>query len=259
MKKLGKLMLCILLIAVLCGACVIGLAGCDLFSGDSDSNKTPSSVKVTLDLNGGTGVNQTTIIGKPGEPMTLQSPTRQGFTFDKWYNGYDLIDNTVFPKKDMLLTARYYCNEDYIDSTSWESELNKQYGGSSGYYYFTEKNFSADKIKYLLDNPNNIISIKVKLEAICNAAGVSQTFGTQASIAITGASRADTFKQVTFKNYNNYQTYTLNAQTTSARLVGGSNGALLNLVYDTTLGSTYCYFRNIELTISYTITAGSLV
>ncbi|MDE6061097.1 MAG: InlB B-repeat-containing protein [Clostridia bacterium] len=261
MKRVGKSVILILVVVALFSICAVGLVGCDFFGGGSSgsSTKTPSSVKVTLDLNGGTGVNQLTLVGKPGEPMTLQSPTRQGCTFDKWYEGYNLIDNTVFPNKDTVLTARYYCNEDYVASTSWTSTLNKTYGGSSGYVGYDRVGLDDGVMDYILNNTNVNVTVEVKLEAVCSAIGISQTFGTEASITLTGANRRDAFSKVTVKNYKQYQSYTLKANTTSDKLIGGSNGILINLVYDTTLGSTECIFRNVTTTFICTVVAGSLL
>lgn len=259
MKRMSKTVILIVIVAVLFSMCAVGLVGCDFFGlGSSDGGTgTPSSVKVTLDLNGGTGVNQLTLVGKPGDPMTLQSPTRAGFTFDRWYRGYSLIDTTVFPREDTLLTARYYCNESYAESTSFSSSLNKVLGGSGGSYCLEASDFDERKIKYLQNNTNVRIKIDVELEAYCSTIGAGEYMGAKGYITLTGASKSDAFSKVTVQNYREYQSYRLNADTTSAKLVGGNY--IIYLVYSTSLGSTDCYFRNVLVTISYNVAAGSLV
>lgn len=265
MKKSVKFITLIISIVALITVFTVGFTACDFFGlGSSGSKKeeekAPTTVKVTLNANGGTGLSQTTLIGKPGDPMTLQSPTRSGFTFDKWYSGYQLIDNTVFPKRDTVLTARYYCNEEYTDFTSAATALNKVYSGSGGYFYFPRADFDEEKIDYLFNNITTKISIVVELEAFCNASGAAQWMGTEASMTLTGANRNDKFSKITIKNYETYQNYTLKADTTADKITTSNpNEGIINLRYDTTLGSTDCAWRNVTVTITYQVAAGSLV
>lgn len=254
MTNKKRIIICTIIVALVLTLNLFAFVGCEGGTGIF----APRSVKITLNVNGGSGVAQLTIIGKPGDPMQLPSPTREGFTFDKWYDGFDLIDNTVFPSKDMTLTARYYCKEEYAESIVWESDFNEELGGSSGYYYVGKTDKNKDQVEYLLSNPHMPITVVAELDAYCSAAPIAQSFGAEAYLILTGSNRKDTLKKVTVKNYNGYQKYTLSAQTTSAVLIG-SDLSLLNLLYDTNMGSTYCYFRNLNISITYTVAVGTLV
>lgn len=260
MKRKVLLTICTFLLTLIMGAlCLTGCIG-SLFGGNSEnsSSNKPKTVKVVLDTNGGSGVSQTTLIGVAGEPMTLETPTREGFRFDRWYNGYGIVDNTVFPEYDLLLTARYYSESSYEETTSYTSPLNERYGRASGAWNFRPWEFDEKKVAYLLNNTNTQISIVVNFEAYCSTIGAGTWMGAAATMTLTGSSQADVFDKVTINNYYGYENFILSAQTTSAKLVG-TNDVLFNMVYKTNLGSTECYYRNVNASITYTVQQGTLV
>lgn len=102
----NKLLVCALLVVLLLSSMLC--ISCD----DILGNLFLSEVTVTLDPNGGEGVDELTLVGKSGKSMTLPVPTRAGCTFDAWYSGYDAVSQTEFPDADVTLTARYYLNKD---------------------------------------------------------------------------------------------------------------------------------------------------
>ena len=60
-----------------------------------DAKWNPNAYKITLDLDGGTGVTETTIEVKYGDVITLPKPTKEDFSFIGWYYESKRIDNTI--------------------------------------------------------------------------------------------------------------------------------------------------------------------
>lgn len=65
---------------------------------------------ITLDVNGGNplGTNDPyTISGESGSIISLPTPTRDGYNFLGWYNGEVKFEETVMPKENLTLVAKW--------------------------------------------------------------------------------------------------------------------------------------------------------
>ncbi|MCL2521906.1 MAG: InlB B-repeat-containing protein, partial [Erysipelotrichales bacterium] len=73
---------------------------------------TANNYTITLDVNGGNALVPNTQNVTFGQPYTLPTPTRTGFTFAGWYNGTDLIplDGTWDITNDTTLIAQWTAN-----------------------------------------------------------------------------------------------------------------------------------------------------
>lgn len=67
-------------------------------------------VALKLELNGGTlNGERTTIEAKKGEPITLPTPTKKGYSFAGWFSNKTLTESftsTTMPKKGLTLYAK---------------------------------------------------------------------------------------------------------------------------------------------------------
>jgi len=253
-----------LLVIIAISLCAVLLAGCGLLNscGGNNGTQTPKSVTVTLNPNGGT-VDKLTIIGEAGSAMTLPVAVRSGYTFDVWYNGWDVISNTVFPNSDITLTARYYADNDTeITVTSNETELNKEYSGRSGTLPWNNTSFSTndwERIGYLRKNITTEITVGVILEARMNNS--LSNYGTGAgTLNLTGANTSDliTTKNVPELNYEDFDF----KGTAAAKVLVGSGNTILNLQYNANNplnGAATIVLRNISVSITYIEKAGTLV
>jgi len=250
---------------VLFCAVIFTLSGCSSIFGSetnsSDSNITESkSVTVTLNPNGGSGVTKLALIGVAGTSMELPNPERTGYNFDAWYNGWDIVDNMVFPQSDLTLTARYYALSDankIVNATP--TELNEVFTAGAAFtvahgelsYSYSEDDFDdLKKIDYLMKYTNTLIAVYAKFE--CRISKWDATF------KLTGSSSADIIQTATNSYSDQWKEITLPGNAYSSVLVG-SNDKVLRLFCDANLGSTYIYIRNVTISISYTEKAGTLV
>ena len=115
---------------------------------DKFSNTTtPDPIKVSFVTNGGSACED--IFGNPEEPMTLPTPTREGFKFAGWhvYKELDVLYPTdTFPYFDTILYAKWTENgiiedfEDYPDSIY-------DYGDDYEYYKPGTAGYNAKYVK----------------------------------------------------------------------------------------------------------------
>lgn len=81
------------------------------FYGDVTGNGTiadSAKVEVTLDLDGGNGNNKEYILR--GQKLTLPTPTKDGYTFDGWFNGENEYDFSLPVISTLSLTAHWVKN-----------------------------------------------------------------------------------------------------------------------------------------------------
>lgn len=81
------------------------------FCGNVSGNGTISDsakVKVTLDLDGGNGNDKEYILR--GQKLTLPTPTKDGYTFDGWFNGENEYDFSLPVISTLSLTAHWVKN-----------------------------------------------------------------------------------------------------------------------------------------------------
>ena len=62
---------------------------------------------ITLDVNGGNALAETTITGETGTPIELPTPTREGYNFLGWYNGEAKFEETVMLEANISLVAKW--------------------------------------------------------------------------------------------------------------------------------------------------------
>ena len=62
---------------------------------------------ITLDVNGGNALAETTITAEAGTELTLPTPTREGYNFLGWYNGEAKFEETVMPEANLILVAKW--------------------------------------------------------------------------------------------------------------------------------------------------------
>ena len=67
-----------------------------------------AKVKVTLDLDGGNGNDKEYIL--KGQKLTLPTPTKDGYTFDGWFNGENEYDFSLPVISTLSLTAHWVKN-----------------------------------------------------------------------------------------------------------------------------------------------------
>ena len=81
------------------------------FCGNVSGNGTiadSAKVKVTLDLDGGNGNDKEYILR--GQKLTLPTPTKDGYTFDGWFNGENEYDFSLPVFSTLSLTAHWVKN-----------------------------------------------------------------------------------------------------------------------------------------------------
>lgn len=82
-----------------------------IFYGNVSGNGTiadSAKVKVTLDLDGGNGNDKEYILR--GQKLTLPTPTKDGYTFDGWFNGENEYDFSLPVFSTLSLTAHWVKN-----------------------------------------------------------------------------------------------------------------------------------------------------
>ena len=62
---------------------------------------------ITLDVNGGDPLVETTLTGEAGSAVTLPTPTKEGYTFLGWYNGEVKFEETEMPAENITLVAKW--------------------------------------------------------------------------------------------------------------------------------------------------------
>ena len=62
---------------------------------------------ITLDVNGGIALENAIITAEAGTTITLPNPTRDGYNFLGWYNGATKFEETVMPKENLTLIAKW--------------------------------------------------------------------------------------------------------------------------------------------------------
>ena len=62
---------------------------------------------ITLDVNGGNALLETTITAEAGAAITLPTPTKEGYTFLGWYNGETKFEATAMPEANLTLVAKW--------------------------------------------------------------------------------------------------------------------------------------------------------
>lgn len=270
MKKHFKILSLFAVVAL----CIGMLTACGLFGGsggggdnsggdgNGSNNNTPSTVTVTLDPNEGTGVSQLTLTGYAGDPLSLPTPTREGYTFDKWYYNYtQIIDTTVFPNQDVKLTARYYATKDTERTIYFQGEQNKEFSlgaafqVADGSFLFNDEEFLSSSYypysRFLQNNPDVDIKIGASVEIKSRAT---------IKVSLRGANPKEIIKQEKV-DATEYAPFTITA-TGKASLVHRTTeyyNAIIRLRFESTLGSTSIYYRNPTAYITYTEKAGMLV
>lgn len=236
------------------------LTGCDSFG------LFRKKVTVQLDYNGADGTYQTSFEGKAGKSMSLPTPTRSGYTFDGWYDGDSKVDATIFPEDDATYTARYRSLESKSLIASFETPLNKVYGGDSGGYYYLTSAFgdNESEVKWLLKNADADVYIEWKMEAYLAAAQSAQFTGTaHGTLDITGASRSDVIFSFNVNNCDGYQDYYGGKAIKAKTFVGNKNLEILHAYYETGFSFAFAAsevrFRNVTVTLRFELPAGSLV
>ena len=62
---------------------------------------------LTLDVNGGDALAETTITAEAGAPVALPNPTKEGFNFLGWYNGEVKFEEVTMPEANITLVAKW--------------------------------------------------------------------------------------------------------------------------------------------------------
>ena len=68
---------------------------------------TMKEYTITLDVNGGNTLAQTSITAEAGAPIVISTPTREGYNFLGWYNGAVEFKENVMPEADINLVAKW--------------------------------------------------------------------------------------------------------------------------------------------------------
>lgn len=276
MKKLTK----ISVVLLMCVIVICTFAACDFLFGNNNSGNNssnggstggsndvpepvqPKSVTVTLDPNGGSGVSKLVLNGYPGEPMSLPTPTKEGYTFDKWYLGYNtVINNNYFPNNSVTLTARYYANEDTERSIVFQTQPEKQFElpanftVAHGMYNFSKESLASADDAGLVDYIQNNRDVDILIEA-----SVEILSRRTVKLSLLGSNSADVIVSQRF-DCPSYTNVSMSSSGKSRLLYKTEDSAdvVIRLVLDSTLGSTYIYFRNAIIKISWTEKAGMLV
>ncbi|MCL2848058.1 MAG: InlB B-repeat-containing protein [Firmicutes bacterium] len=215
----------------------------------------PQSVTVTLELNGGSGVTQLTLIGEAGSPMVLPTPVREGYTFDRWYSGWHTISQTEFPIRDTVLTARYFANEDSsITISSIPTALNENFSSDTTIIW-DNRHFSREnwqRIEWLRRNHTTEIALSIEFEARSIGMSLSR------SITFTGANAPDVIGTITNIPGGSFEEMSINGNA-QGRILVANNDTALRLVLRDTSAVSQVVVRNIKITITYIQQAGLLV
>lgn len=244
------------------------LVACNWFGGNSTSSngnnggnqeqqQEPKTVTVVLDLNGGTGIDRLSHVGVAGSALNLPHPRRDGYTFDNWYNGWKVIDSTVYPSSDTTLVARYVAQNDTDIDTSAQTPLNQELKCGAmmtvahGELAFEKTDFTDVKaIEYLLMYSDTKVQVNCVFEyRISNST---------ANFKLTGASQYDIIDTATLSSSNNWNTCSFEKEIESKLLVG-SGDEIIKLLCDANVGSSYIYMRNVKITFKFTQKKGMLV
>ena len=62
---------------------------------------------ITLDVNGGDDLEQSSVTDEAGTPIQLPTPTKEGYNFKGWYNGEVIFEETIMPKENLTLVAKW--------------------------------------------------------------------------------------------------------------------------------------------------------
>ena len=62
---------------------------------------------ITLDVNGGNPLVETTLTGEAGSAVTLPTPTKEGYNFGGWLYEGELFETTVMPDMNITLVAKW--------------------------------------------------------------------------------------------------------------------------------------------------------
>ena len=260
MKK--KIIVSIVLLALLCT-----LAACNWFSGNSsnsngnngkqDRPQEPKTVTVVLDLNGGAGIDRLSYVGAAGSVLNLPQPIREGYIFDNWYNGWKVIDSTVYPSSDTTLVARYVAQNDLDVKISAQTPLNQELKCGAmmtvahGELAFEKTDFTNPKaLEYLMMYSDT----KVKVNCVFDYRISNST----ANFKLTGASKYDIIDTSVLSSSNNWNTCSFEKEIESKLLVGTGN-EVIRLLCDANIGSSYIYMRNAKITFTFTQKKGMLV
>lgn len=240
MKKAIFLVWCVMFFCLTLTAC-----GFSRSEDVLDDEKT--TVTVTLDANGGVA-SVLTLVGNAGEPMVLPVPVREGYTFDKWYLDFKMVDQDVFPQKDTTYTARYYANNDANKEIRYDNnQLNQVYHK----WYFKINEFTKenqDKLKYVMRNYTQDIEI------ICSFEGYDGKF-----ILVGSNNRvSNSVAEDPWGGNHVYERIEIKMQTTGSELVNPNNDYFLYLEGIFRVNG-WAEFRNMSLTIKYIEKAGTLV
>ncbi len=253
-------------VTVLAAVILFMFCACSIFGEVGDKLGIKSTVTVTLEPNGGTGIEQLVIKGKSGESMELPTPIREGYTFDKWYDGFNIVSNDVFPEKDTILTARYYAKTDTKKQFKMATELNKEfhlsgYAGVDTWFYFEKDDVSIGEqnyLQFLQNNPNVDIEINMTLEARLSYASMFAG-SVEGKFWLTGANDADTLgsSQRIDADNTSYTLIKFSEKAKSSIIIGSE--AIVGLYMTTNWPNASIYVRNLKAIISYTEKAGMLV
>lgn len=262
-----KKLLCGIMIFMALAMC-LSLSACWGKSGGDDGDNSTGggifkkSVTVTLDANGGSGLGKRTLVGKSGEEMVLPVPTREGYEFDAWYDGYNIVEQDVFPSRDVTLTARYYISEDVKRTFSIETKENKVYTGDDNYLQFT---FAGDEYKedvaFLMRNTDTDITVKFKFEAYWDYSQSSGWFADPKSrVGLRGLNSKDAITSTKEISRSGYTTYQLTNQAKASVFKSDDKfGCKVLYEADSTFGVHIFEIRNIKITLEYTQAKGTLV
>lgn len=258
MKRKG---LILSIVALVLGVSLLSvLAGCD------SSGLIRKTVTVQLDYNGADGSYQTSFEGKAGKSLSLPTPTRSGYAFDGWYVGDSKVDASVFPDDDSTYTARYRLLTTKKVEAVFETELNKVYGGHSGGYYYKAGVFgdNESEVKWLLKNADVDVFMTWKMEAYLLAAQSAQFTGTaHGTLDITGANRNDVIFSFNVNNCDGYQDFENGKYIKAKMFIANRNEEIFHAYYET--GFSFAFdasevrFRNVKVTLTFEIPAGSIV
>lgn len=225
--------------------------------GNQEQQQEPKTVTVVLDLNGGTGIDRLSYVGVAGSALNLPQPRREGYTFDNWYNGWNVIDSTIIPSSDTTLVARYVAKDDFVIETSAQTPLNQELKCGAmmtvahGELAFERADFTdAKAIEYLLMYSDTKVQVNCVFEY-----RISKT---TANFKLTGASQYDIIDTAVLSSSDNWNTCTFEKEIESKLLVGNSD-EIIKLLCDANIGSSYIYMRNAKITFKFTQKKGMLV
>lgn len=257
------------MVLILALSCVL-FAGCGLMdsifgsSNSSSTNPFSKTVTVSLDYNGGSGGDKT-FIGSTGEPISLPTPTREGYEFYGWCSGYSKYNCDVYPDSDITLIARWkVLNTKSVTIYDQQTE-GKELKISNGKWITFSPAADQVGLKQALEyfKANNSLpaaKIKVTYEAFYNNSAFAISVGNVGYIKIAGSSTGKILYSQNITNIDGYKQYEFNGTVDPKEFVPTSNSNVYLQIYIGSNNFYYdMYFRNAKIEITYVEEEGTIL